>query len=83
MVSSTSGVYNAPRPHHPGAFGRCDSRAETQLSIETDNLIRLGKADVEPASRMLARAFVDYPLLVHAVADPARREREAAFFCPV
>jgi len=43
-------------------------------------LVRLGKADIGPASRMLARAFVDYPLLVHAVPDPARREREAAFF---
>ncbi|MCK9357759.1 MAG: GNAT family N-acetyltransferase [Dehalococcoidia bacterium] len=50
------------------------------MSIEMGNLIRLSRADVQSASRMLARAFVDYPLLVHAVADPARREREAAFF---
>ena len=51
------------------------------MIAETGNLIRLSRDDVQPASRMLGRAFRDYPLLAHAVPDGATREREAAYFC--
>lgn len=51
------------------------------MAIEPGNLIRLGKQDIEPAARMLARAFRDYPLLTHSVPDFPARERAAFYFC--
>ena len=51
------------------------------MATEPGNLIRLGKQDIEPAARMLAQSFRDYPLLTYAVPDAPAREKSAFYFC--
>ena len=44
------------------------------MAIESGQPIRLKKAHIKPASRMMARAFHDYPINRHFYPDAAERE---------
>ncbi|MFC1942652.1 GNAT family N-acetyltransferase [Chloroflexota bacterium] len=44
------------------------------MTAESGQLIRLKKAHINPASRMMARAFQNYPINVHVYPDAAERE---------
>lgn len=45
--------------------------------------MRLAREDIPQATESLAAAFHDYPLLIHAASDPARRARLSRAFCGV
>ena len=47
-------------------------------TTEIDNLIRLQKDQIKPASEMLARAFDDDPFFRRLVPDPEKRQAKAA-----
>ncbi len=53
------------------------------MSQVEPQLVRLARRDVPRAAESLARAFHDYPLLVHACPDAESRPRLARAFCAV
>jgi ribosomal protein S18 acetylase RimI-like enzyme len=46
------------------------------MKHDLNNLVLLTKADIKAAGEMLARAFQDYPLMVHFIPDGAKRSRK-------
>jgi ribosomal protein S18 acetylase RimI-like enzyme len=46
----------------------------------TDNLVRLGKSQAQPAAAVLARAFQNYPAIKYYFPDNARRSKVNRYF---
>lgn len=46
-----------------------------------DDLVRLNKQHIGPASATLTVAFRDYPLLRHAFPDESSREKMVCYYC--
>jgi GNAT superfamily N-acetyltransferase len=50
------------------------------MSADLDSLVRLRKADIKPAARVLTESFHQYPLLVQKYPDEAQRKKAACYF---
>ena len=50
------------------------------MGDELNDLYRLNKPDINPASEVLVRAFRNYPLLQHAFPDKLQKEKVAPYF---
>jgi GNAT superfamily N-acetyltransferase len=50
------------------------------VPADFDNLLRLDKSHIKPATRVLARAFQDYPLFVYLIPDDSERKNKLPYF---
>jgi ribosomal protein S18 acetylase RimI-like enzyme len=50
------------------------------MNAELDSLVRLRKADIKPAARVLTESFQQYPLLVQKYPDESQRDKAAYYF---
>jgi GNAT superfamily N-acetyltransferase len=49
------------------------------VSADFNNILRLDKSHIKPATRVLARAFQDYPLFVHLIPDESERKNKLSY----
>ena len=49
------------------------------MVTDSNNLVRLTKAQVKPVGEMMARAFQDYPLMAYFFPDAAERMEKSAY----
>ena len=50
------------------------------MKVELDSLVRLRKADIKQAARVLTESFQQYPLLVQKYPDESQRNKAAYYF---
>ena len=50
------------------------------MNVALDSLVRLRKADIKPAARVLTESFQQYPLLVQKYPDESQRNKAAYYF---